>query len=308
MDIRQLKCFAVVAEEGNIGRAAARLYISQPPLTRRIQSLENELGVTLFNRTSWGVELTQAGESLLNHAQDIIAHIDLATEQTQLADKGLAGRVEIGICGYAMLNIIPQILRNFSEVCRGINVTLQFGSRERRVEALKQGRLLVDFDNSFPAQSELCVKRVYRDPIVVAVNKNNPLTKKSFIYPEDLYCEPLILEQNSHASSIANILFGNRGFEPVIVQNATDAISAITMVSCGLGCALVPESTQCFQPGNVVYKPFSCDVDAHVDLFCAYRKNESSPLLSAMFVAIDSYQGIGKFTAMNDQSQHAGYQ
>ena len=101
MDVRRLKYFIVTAEERSISRAAERLHITQPPLTRHIQSLEEELGVLLFNRTSWGVELTQAGTALLKHAHNISAHIELATEQIRRVASGQAGRIDIGVFGSA---------------------------------------------------------------------------------------------------------------------------------------------------------------------------------------------------------------
>jgi DNA-binding transcriptional LysR family regulator len=111
VDIRRLKFFIVTAEERNIGRAAERLHITQPPLTRHIQSLEEELGVQLFKRTSAGVELTQAGSALLAHAHNITAHVELATEQIRRVAAGKEGRIDIGIFGSAMLDIIPRVLR-----------------------------------------------------------------------------------------------------------------------------------------------------------------------------------------------------
>jgi DNA-binding transcriptional LysR family regulator len=118
VDIRRLKFFIVTAEERNIGRAAERLHITQPPLTRHIQSLEEELGVQLFRRTSAGVELTQAGTALLTHAQNISAHVELATEQIRRVAAGKEGRIDIGIFGSAMLDVIPRLL---SHICPGLS-------------------------------------------------------------------------------------------------------------------------------------------------------------------------------------------
>ena len=98
MDVRRLKYFIVTAEERSISRAAERLHITQPPLTRHIQSLEEELGARLFTRTNSGVELTQAGTALLDHARNINAHVELATEQVRRVAAGQAGRIDIGVC------------------------------------------------------------------------------------------------------------------------------------------------------------------------------------------------------------------
>ena len=102
MDLRHLKYFIAVAEEQNIGRAAARLNISQPPLTRQIQQLEEELGVRLFNRTPRGMELTQTGEVLLHEARNIRSLVEQATERTQRAGQGKLGRLDVAIFGSAI--------------------------------------------------------------------------------------------------------------------------------------------------------------------------------------------------------------
>lgn len=109
MDIRQLKYFIAVAEEQNFGRAAERLHRSQPPLTRQIQTLEEELGVLLFRRTAKGVELTQAGETLQRDAMNILALVKQATERAQLAAKGQIGILDVGVYGSAAFPSNPSL-------------------------------------------------------------------------------------------------------------------------------------------------------------------------------------------------------
>ncbi|MDR3413854.1 MAG: LysR family transcriptional regulator [Formivibrio sp.] len=289
MDIRQLKYFITVAEERNISRAATRLFISQPPLTRHIQALEEELNVQLFTRTSWGVELTQAGEALLHHARNIKTHVELATEQARRAGKGQSGRIDIGIFGSAMLNIIPRILNDFVETHPDVKVVLHSASRGRQIEALHQGRILIAFDRYLPESTELKVELVSREPILVALNQRNPLASKVAITIADLRHEPLIGEQDSSVFAAAQSLFRHHGYEPMVVQKAVDMISAAVMVAGGFGSALVPESVQNLQLPNVVYRPLVSEVDSMIDLHCAYRKDERSPLLAALLESVRAY-------------------
>ena len=149
MDVRRLKYFIVTAEERSISRAAERLHITQPPLTRHIQSLEEELGALLFNRTSWGVELTQAGAALIEHAHNISAHIELATEQIRRV-AAQAGRIDIGVFGSGMLGIIPRLLRAFSSTHPEVKIVLHNAPKERQIDALCQGRILAAFDRYIP--------------------------------------------------------------------------------------------------------------------------------------------------------------
>ena len=115
MDVRQLRYFVAVAEEKNIGRAAKRLFISQPPLTRQIQQLEQDLGVQLFDRTSKGVELTQAGKLFLTESKNILSLMELAQERTRRAGQGLMGRLDVAVFGSGILKTIPEILQQFKQ-------------------------------------------------------------------------------------------------------------------------------------------------------------------------------------------------
>lgn len=300
MDIRRLKFFIVTAEERNIGRAAERLHITQPPLTRHIQSLEDELGVQLFRRTSSGVELTQAGTALLTHAQNISAHVELATEQIKRVAAGKEGRIDIGIFGSAMLNTIPRILSSFSQACPNVNVVLHNAPKNRQIEALQQGRVMIAFDRYFRPVPELQSELICQEPLWIALNQRNPLAQKASITLADLKVEPLIGEQDQSVFFASQELFRLQNFSPLIVHKAADMISAVVMVSGGFGSSLVPESVLNLSLPDVVFRPLAPDIASTVDLHCVYRKDEKSPLLAALLACVHDFK-----------SQHpipAGYQ
>ncbi len=290
MDIRRLKYFIVTAEERSISRAAERLHITQPPLTRHIQSLEEELEVTLFNRTNWGVELTEAGKTLLSHARNIKTHVELATEQIRKVAKGQAGRIDIGVYGSAMLDIIPKILNSFSSSHPDVNVVLHFAPKGSQIEALHQGRILITFDRYLPETPELKSELISSESLWVALNQNNPLATSADIDIDALRNEPLIGEQDQCLYLACKPLFKYYDFEPRVVQKATDMISAVAMVAGGFGSAFVPESVLNLQLPNVVYRPLRTDMECRIDLHCAYRKNEQSPLLKSLLECIRGYQ------------------
>ena len=289
MDVRRLRYFIVTAEERSISRAAERLHITQPPLTRHIQSLEEELGVQLFTRTSWGVELTQAGAALLKHAHNISAHIELATEQIRRVASGQAGRIDIGVFGSAMLSIIPQLLANFSATHPDVKIVLHNTPKERQISALHQGRILVAFDRYLPEYPNIRSELVCREPLWVALNQNNPLTELPRISLDDLRNEPLIDEQDQSVFIACRKLFKQHNFEPIVVQKSADLISAAIMVSGGFGTALVPESILNVQLPNLVFRPLITDIDCMIDLHCAYRKDEISPLLTDLLDCVHAY-------------------
>jgi DNA-binding transcriptional LysR family regulator len=290
MDVRRLKYFIVTAEEGSISRAAEKLHITQPPLTRHIQSLEEELGAQLFTRTNWGVELTQAGTALLGHARNINAHVELATEQVRRVAAGQAGRIDIGVFGSAMLNIIPRILSAYTLACPDVHVVLHNAPKGRQIEALHQGRILIAFDRYLPDSPELRAELVSREPLWVALNLRNRLVHQPSVSVADLRNEPLIGEQDQSVFFISQALFRHHNFEPLIVHKAADMISAVVMVAGGFGSALVPESVLNLQLPNVVFRPLAAEVESLIDLHCVYRKDEQSPLLTSMLDCVHAYR------------------
>ncbi len=290
MDISRLKYFVVTAEERSISRAAERLHITQPPLTRHIQSLEKELGVSLFNRTSGGVELTEAGKTVLGHARAIRTQVEQATEQVRKVARGQAGKIDIGVYGSAMLDSIPKILGAYSSSHPDVRVVLHVAPGGNQIESLHGGRILIAFDRYLPDTPELHSELVCRETLWVALNRNNPLAQKSGVSLDDLRASPLIGEQDPCVYPTCQPLFRHYDFEPLVVHKAVDMISAVTMVAGGFGSAFVPESVLNVQLPNVVYRPLKTDVECFIDLHCAYRRNEQSPLLKSLLDCIRGYR------------------
>ena len=290
MDISRLKYFIVTAEERNISRAAERLHMTQPPLTRHIQSLEEELGVALFNRTKWGVDLTEAGKAVLNHAHSIKNQVELATEQVRKVAQGQQGKIDIGVYGSAVLDLIPKILSHYSSSHPEVKVALHFAPRGCQIEALHRERLLIAFDRYLPETPEINVELVGREALWIALNRNDPLAQQSAVSLDDLRSARLIGEQDPCVYLVCQTLFEHHHFAPRIVHKAVDMISAVAMVAGGFGSALVPESVLNLQLPNVVYRPLKTDLECLVDLHCAYRKNEQSPLLKSLLDCIRAYR------------------
>lgn len=290
MDIGRLKYFIVTAEEGSISRAAERLHITQPPLTRHIQSLEEELGVPLFKRTRWGVELTESGKAVLNHARSISAQVDRASEQIRKIARGQQGQIDVGVYGSAVLDLIPKILSNYSSAHPEVKVVLHFAPRGHQIEALNRERLLIAFDRYLPETPELSSERVGREMLWIALNRSDPLAQKASVSLDDLRSARLIGEQDPCVYSMCSELFKRHHFEPRVEQKAADMISAVAMVAGGFGSAFVPQSVLNLRLPNVIYRPLQTDCECFVDLHCAYRKNEQSPLLKSMLDCIRRYR------------------
>ena len=290
MDVRRLKHFIVAAEEHSINRAARLLHMTQPPLTRHIQGLEEELGVVLFNRTNSGIELTQAGKELLVHARAIVSQVDFASDRIRRVAAGQAGRLEIGVYGSALLYAIPNIVSSFTATHPNVEVSFNVMQKMQQIDALKQGRILIAFDRYLPETPGLQVDVVFREKMVVALHAKNPLASKEFVTIHDLKGEPFIGEAGASILSTISALFVKYGAELHLVHRAPDVIKAAILVSCNLGSALVPESMGLIQIPNVLYKPLHTEEPVTVDLHCAYRQDEKSPLLAEILHCVRSFQ------------------
>lgn len=293
MEIRQLKYFLAVAEELNFGRAATRLHISQPPLTRQIQQLEEELGVQLFVRTPKGVELTTAGSLFLEDAANILSLMQRATERTQLANGGHLGRIDVGIFGSAMLNIIPRLLLTFRNLYPNVVIALHNLNKTQQVEALREKRLTIGFNRIIPPANDIVIERVLTERILVAINRSHKFAYLREIPVADIADQPLIVFPNISRPSFADdviALCHNEGFQPQIVQEVEDVVTAVALVSSGFGVSMVPESGANLKLPGVVYRPLKKVPTPSIDLSCVYRKDDQSPILRAFLDIIRSYR------------------
>jgi DNA-binding transcriptional LysR family regulator len=281
MDLRQIRYFLVLANELNFTRAAGRLHISQPPLTRQIQQLEASMGVVLFERTTRGVALTQAGAVFLEEARKIVALTDQATNKTRLAHQGQLGRLDIGVFGSAILNVIPTLLIELRKTHPDIVISLQNTTKIQQVEAVREKRLDIGFNRVFPEVEDLVVETVMMESLYVAMHKDHELVRRRTLAVKDLNNQPLILFPNNVRPTFADnvvALLRDEGLTPNVVHEVEDVMTCIALVSAGLGMAVVPESAVNLQLPGVRYHPLR-SAEAKVDLSCVYRADNASPAL-----------------------------
>lgn len=293
MDLRHLKYFIAVAEELNIGRAALRLHISQPPLTRQIQQIEEELGVQLLIRTPRGVELTQAGEMFLQEARNIRSLVEQAVERTKRAGQGELGRIDIGIFGTGILSAIPKLLQIFRDDHPDVRVVLHTMSKDEQIEALRQKRISVGFNRIVAQQHDLTCELIIQERLYLAVNQSHPLSRQGSVAFADLGKYPLVLFPTGARPNFVDRvieLCRNAGFVPEISQIVGDAVTGVALVASGFGITVVPESVITLSPPGIVYLPFADAQPATVDLSCIYRKDDQSPILQAFRTAIQTFR------------------
>lgn len=292
MDLRQLKYFIAVAEERSFSRAAARLHLTQPPLTRQIQGLESDLGVELFRRTPRGVDLTQAGEALLDDARNLRTLAEKATERAQRAGRGQTGRLDVGLYGSAMFDVVPRLLAHFGRAHPDVKVVLHHGQTPAQVTALRQGRVLVVFERMLPDEPDIEVELVAREPIVVALSASHPLAAKKAIDLEWLRDVPLIMPSapESQLRNAARELCLASGFEPKVSQQVSDVVIGAVLVASGMGCMLMPASLRNLHLPNLVCRPLKAGFAAFMELHCFHLKGERSPLLGALLETVRKHR------------------
>lgn len=290
MDLRQLGYFVAVAETRHMRRAAERLHLSQPPLSRQIQQLEAELGVQLFRRTTRGMELTAAGEELLRYARSIRTLVTQAEEQTRRAGLGQAGRLDIGVYGSAVFGLVPQLLSAFRRQHPDVELVLHHAQTPAQLPALRQGRVMLVFERLLPEEPDIEIELVAREPLLLAMPESHPLARRSAVDVALLRGERLIIGSSPSAAATAMELCRAHGFEPRFAPPASDVVTATLLAATGAGVTLVPSSMTNVQYPGIVYRPLHSRLDATMDLHCFYLRDEASPLLVAMLETVRAFR------------------
>jgi DNA-binding transcriptional LysR family regulator len=289
MDFRALHNFTVVAEELHFGRAAKRLNIVQPALSRQIQKLEEYLQLQLFERTNRQVKLTAAGAVFLEQARALLVALEVATTSARRAAEGKTGWISVGFVGSATLGLVPQILQSFREQSPDIEMTLSDLTSSEQLQRLHQKRIHIGFVHG-PAPVDcvdLTFEAVAHEPLALALPKNHRLAKNTRIATKSLIDVPFILYPRDLMSSWEVLLRGicrKAGFDPHIAQRATQIQTAISLVAAGIGAALVPSSAEDLPQKGVVYRRLMETQAA--ELLLAYRTDETSPALHNFVAAV----------------------
>jgi len=290
MELRHLRYFVAVAEELHFGRAAARLHMSQPPLSRQIQQLEAELDVQLFKRTPRGMELTQAGEALLRDARSIRGMVAQASERAQRAGRGQAGRLDIGVYGSAVFGLVPQVLSVFHAAHPEVDLVLHHAQTPEQVPALRQGRVLLVFERMLPKETDIEVELVAREPLLLGLAETHPLAAQERIDVAALRDETLLIGSSPSIAAMTLQLCRAHGFEPRLAPPASDIVTATLLAAAGSGVTFVPESMLNVRFPGIAYRPLQARVQAFMDLHCFYLRGEPSPLLAAMLATVRAFR------------------
>lgn len=250
MELRHLRYFVVVAEEQNVTRAAERLHVSQPPLSRQIHDLEEELGVELFRRTAKSLALTEAGKIFLNEARAVLLRVDKAVETVRTVAQGDRGRLRIGYAPSLTVELLPKALRLFERERPGVRVSLHDLSTEECVQWLTARKLDVALTvrPSRPGMRGLTFEKLVTYPLCCAVGAAHPLAKKRSVGLAQLRQERFMVysrEDYPEYFDWLSGLFKPHPFDPCRVEEYDSATGLITAVEAGRGVAIVASSLRC---------------------------------------------------------------
>jgi DNA-binding transcriptional LysR family regulator len=245
MELRHLRYFVAVAEEENVSRAALKLHVSQPGISRQIHDLEDELGFQLFKRSAKSVRLTGAGKVFLTEARDVLQHADDAVKKARVAAGGTNGEINVGYAPSLTIQILPQALRKFQEKFPGVRVALHDLSTEEMLAQLGEKKLQVALTVRPPAKllRGLNFEELARYAACVAVAPKHPLAKSKSISLEQISREPLIAYSRKDYPEYHEMLkklFSPVGRKPRIVGEHDGVSSIVAAVEAGRGFALVP--------------------------------------------------------------------
>jgi DNA-binding transcriptional LysR family regulator len=281
MELRHLKYFLAVAEELHFGRAAARVHIAQPPLSKQIQQLEKELGIQLFNRTQRRVQLTEAGKVFQREAYKVLGCLEKGILKAKLAGRGDTGWLSIGFIGSSTYEVLPLILQEFRRKYPEVELILQEIQSTEQNQVLREGRIHVSFARFPKPDTELVFETVYKEPLVAALPQGHSLNKKKSLKLSDVANEPFILfphRPSAHAENTIRI-FANVGLSLQIVQTVEEMHTALGLVAAGIGLTLVPSSMQKTKRKGIVYHNLT-KPEPTLEMKMGYRADETSPVLS----------------------------
>jgi DNA-binding transcriptional LysR family regulator len=289
-DLRRLRYFVAVAERLHFGRAAEALHISQPPLSRAIRALEEELGVALFARTRRKVELTPEGQRLLEETRRLTSHLERTVHELRAMASGRHARLRVGFVSLADYGgVLPQLLKEYKAAHPGVRLSLREMLSPDQAAALHAGEL--DFGLLLPpvtgaARLEHIV--VQRESFVVAMPARHRLARsRGRIRLRELAGEPFVMIPRQIAPRLYDIvaeLAAQAGMSLNVAQEAIQMQTVVSLVSSGLGAAIVPASVANLGRRGVVYRALA-EHHPRLDLWLAWRRGTLADHAAA-FIAL----------------------
>ncbi|MFI7582719.1 LysR substrate-binding domain-containing protein [Kocuria sp. M1N1S27] len=294
MEIRQLNYFIAVAEERHFGRAAKRLHMAQPPLSQQIRQFEEQLGVRLLDRTTRRVDLTAAGQVLLDRGRRIIDEIEDLEAAVYQVGQGSTGVLRVGFSGSATYGVMPGVVRRAKETMPGLSLELH---GEMLTPAMEKGLRGHTLDAALlrppVASPDIDHRVVAREPLVVALPSCSPLAVDLPVAVHELQDQEFVTyPPESVLFRTAADLCRQAGFQPRVARIAGTTATLLSFVAAGGGVAVVPAGVRAFQLEGVVYR--DVEHSPQIELAVAWRRDDRSALLhNFVDLVVDAQAGPG---------------
>jgi DNA-binding transcriptional LysR family regulator len=287
IDLRRLRAFVAIAEEGHVTRAAERLGMQQPPLTRLLRGLEAELGVLLMQRLPRGVRPTDAGRALLDEARIVLARAEGIADVVQRVARGEQGRLAVGFTSSAAHHpFVSTVLREFRETLPDVDIVLDEAGTGELVDALLHERLDAAFVRSaVQGTAGLLADTVLEEPMVVALPRGHAFATGSEapLSLRRLAGEPFVLYRRPAGPGLYDAILAAcmaAGFSPHVKQEAPRLPGTLSLVAAGLGVSIVPASMRRMNTEGVAYRALKDCPGLCAPLHLAMRRAMPSPALT----------------------------
>jgi DNA-binding transcriptional LysR family regulator len=299
MELRHLRYFSVLAEELHFGRAARRLSISQPPLSVAIRQLEESVGARLFERNSKEVRLTHAGEALRISARRLLLQAEEAALEARDVAAGSAGRLRIGFVGAMLYRGLPQALRAFQARHPAVRITLAELNSGVQIAELLHDRLDLGFVHTSRMPPELQHRLLLSEPFVCCLPSGHALARKRVLAPADLRNQPFVLFSREASPDYHERILSicaDAGFLPEVRHEVRHWLAVVSLVSQGMGVALVPQAMRHSALRGAVFRPLDRAV-AQSEAHGVWRSGPPNVLAERLL------QGVAESLAAEARSQ-----
>lgn len=289
IELRHLRYFIAVAEELHFGRAAARLRISQPPLSQQIQILEEQIGARLLARTNRSVNLTAAGQQFLSDARQILGQVDAAAARAARLHQGETGELRIGFTSSApFIKAVSDSLSRFRKRYPDVHLQMREVNTREQIAPLNEGELELGLMRNTRLPDTLHWTLILREPLLAMVHRDHPLASSRSISLTQLAQEPFVFFDPHVGTGLYDDIIGllhRYNIVPYITQEVGEAMTIIGLVSAGLGVSILPASFQRIRLSDVVWLPID-EPEAQSELWLVWPKHrelsEAAKRISAL--------------------------
>lgn len=281
MELRQIRYFQCVARELSFTKAARLLHIAQPPLSRQIKMLEEELGVAVFERLGRGIQLTEAGRYFLDQTEKMTLRLEETVNATRRIGRNDRIWFGVGFVPSTLYGHMPALIRQLREMNSQVEIGLVEMTTLQQFDALKSGRIDIGVGRILLKDEEIERLVLTDEPLALALPVRHPLANRHSVKVSDILNEPLVLyparPRPSFADHVLN-LFKQKGHSPVVAQEVNELQTAIGLVTAGIGVSIVPESVRRLHREDVVYVGLD-EPGFTSPIMLSWRKSDQSSFL-----------------------------